>query len=392
MRGHRAIQADWRRPGRPASTAAPAFPDNLVVFPNRDFIAVEGYQDHVGETATVEVTRPGVGVVGSAQGVVAEGDVAFEINHPGGYCRGAGTNLNITPDIQPGDVVSIRFGDTPAGDTVVQDGFVTADAVQNGTTVTVSGHVGPGLNRDNTEQRIVEPALTDTVVGRRDVRAPPGRSPRPPGAATPRAWSSRATPSPRPTCSTTPTRPRSRPTPGWASGCCPGRRPTSTATGRASPSPSSASRAGPAWAAAQRPAPDRSPGADRRGRGQGRRRSPAHLDPGSGHPRHPGHHRLPGPRRGPDGHRRRAGRGRPAHRRAGGQGHHHHRPVRHRERPRRGGLGLQRRRDLPGRDRPAGHRHHPADGRLPATGPGRAVETIPIPAEVVPTRPAPPPT
>lgn len=174
MRGHRAIQADWRRPGRPASTAAPAFPDNLVVFPNRDFIAVEGYQDHVGETATVEVTRPGVGVVGSAQGVVAEGDVAFEINHPGGYCWGAGTNLNITPDIQPGDVVSIRFGDTPAGDTVVQDGFVTADAVQNGTTVTVSGHVGPGLNRDNTEQRIVEPALTDTVVGRRDVRALPG--------------------------------------------------------------------------------------------------------------------------------------------------------------------------------------------------------------------------
>jgi hypothetical protein len=30
--------------------AVPAFPDNLVVFPNRDFIAVEGYQDHVGET------------------------------------------------------------------------------------------------------------------------------------------------------------------------------------------------------------------------------------------------------------------------------------------------------------------------------------------------------
>jgi hypothetical protein len=127
----------------PASAAVPAFPDNLVVFPNRDFIAVEGYQDHVGETATVEVTRPGVGVVGSAQGVVAEGDVAFEINHPGGYCWGAGTNLNITPDIQPGDVVSIRFGDTPAGDTVVQDGFVTANAVQNGTTVTVTATSAP---------------------------------------------------------------------------------------------------------------------------------------------------------------------------------------------------------------------------------------------------------
>jgi hypothetical protein len=158
----------------PASAAVPAFPDNLLVFPNRDFVSVEGYQDHVGETGTVEVTRPGVGVVGSAQGVVAEGDVAFEINHPGGYCWGAGTNLKVTPDIQPGDVVSLKFGGTLAGDTVVQDGFVTADAVQNGTTVTVTGHIGPDVIRDNTEQRIVEPALTGTPIGRRDVRAIPG--------------------------------------------------------------------------------------------------------------------------------------------------------------------------------------------------------------------------
>jgi hypothetical protein len=54
--------------------------------PNRDFVVAEGYQDHVGETATVEVTRPGVGVVGSAEAVVAEGDPAFRINRPGGYC------------------------------------------------------------------------------------------------------------------------------------------------------------------------------------------------------------------------------------------------------------------------------------------------------------------
>ncbi len=37
---------------------------------------------------TVEVTRPGVGVVGSAIGVVSGGDVAFEINHPGGILLG----------------------------------------------------------------------------------------------------------------------------------------------------------------------------------------------------------------------------------------------------------------------------------------------------------------
>lgn len=162
-----------------ASAAVPTFPDNLLVFPNRDFITVEGYQNHIGETATVEVTRAGVGIVGSAQGVVSGGDVAFEINHPGGFCWGAGTGLNVTPDIQPGDVASIRFGNSTAGDTTVQDGYVNADASQAtttiaGDTVIVRGHIGPNVIQDQTEQRIVEPALTDTVIGKRDVRALPG--------------------------------------------------------------------------------------------------------------------------------------------------------------------------------------------------------------------------
>ena len=160
--------------GAVAAPGVPTFPDNLVVFPNRDFITVEGYQDHIGQTATVEVTRPGVGIIGSASGVVAAGDVAFEINHPGGYCWGAGTGLNVTPDIQPGDVASIRFGDTAVAQTVVQDAMVTADAVQQGSTVTVSGHIGASVDQANIEQRIVEPALTATAVARRDVRALPG--------------------------------------------------------------------------------------------------------------------------------------------------------------------------------------------------------------------------
>src|SRR5687768_13108261 len=52
-----------------AAAAVPTFPDNVVVFPDRDFVTVEGYQDHVGQTATVEVWR-GTQIVGSAQGVV----------------------------------------------------------------------------------------------------------------------------------------------------------------------------------------------------------------------------------------------------------------------------------------------------------------------------------
>src|SRR3954468_13360351 len=59
-----------------AAAAVPAFPDNVVVFPDRDFVTLEGYQDHVGQTATVEVWR-GTQIVGSAQGVVEAGDVAF---------------------------------------------------------------------------------------------------------------------------------------------------------------------------------------------------------------------------------------------------------------------------------------------------------------------------
>ncbi len=160
-----------------AFAAVPTAPDNLMVFPDRDFISVEGYQDHVGQLATVTVTRSGV-VVGSAQAVVAAGDVAFEVNHPGGACWGDGTGLMVTPDILPGDVAAISFDGVNAGDTRVQDGYVNADAVLGTTrllhdTVTVSGHIGAGVIQDNTEQRIVDPALTE-AAGKRDVRALPG--------------------------------------------------------------------------------------------------------------------------------------------------------------------------------------------------------------------------
>lgn len=159
--------------GAPANAAVPAFPDNIVVFPDRDFVTIEGYQDHIGETATVEVSRAGK-VVGSAQSVVAAGDVAFEINHPGGVCWGAGTGLNVTPNILPGDVVSMKFAGTSAGETKVQDTYVTEASTLNGNTVTVKGHLGNGVNPDQMEQRIIEPALNDTSIGRRDVRALPG--------------------------------------------------------------------------------------------------------------------------------------------------------------------------------------------------------------------------
>jgi hypothetical protein len=154
-----------------ASAAVPEFPNNLVVFPNRDFITVEGFQDHVGETALVEVTR-GDKVIGSAKAVVAAGDVAFEINHPGGVCWGNETTHQVTPDIKGGDKVSIKFAGDPAGDTTVQDVYVgSTNYVPGATEFTVTGHIGAGVSPTQLEQRIVNPDLTDTAVGRRDIRA-----------------------------------------------------------------------------------------------------------------------------------------------------------------------------------------------------------------------------
>ncbi len=159
-----------------ASAAVPTFPDNIIVFPDRDFITIEGYQDRIGQIATVEVTRPGVGVIGSAESVVSAGDIAFEINHPGGACWGAGTTLKVTPDIRPGDLVSMKFGATAAGDTTTQDVYVNATPVlaADGVTVTITGFIGDGANENQIEQRIVEPAFRNTAVARREVRAVPG--------------------------------------------------------------------------------------------------------------------------------------------------------------------------------------------------------------------------
>jgi len=157
----------------------PVFPNSLDVFPNRDFLMVTGYKEHHGEQATVTVTRAGA-IVGSAIGTVGsvvDGDVAFEVNHPGGICWGAGTALQVTPDIQPGDLVRITIP-ASAGGPAVDDATEVQDAnafdgVLNGTRLVVSGHIGANVNRENVEQRIIEPALVDTIIGKRDIRAVP---------------------------------------------------------------------------------------------------------------------------------------------------------------------------------------------------------------------------
>ncbi len=167
----------WSATAGAAIAPLPTFPDNLAVFPNRDFITVEGFADHVGDSALIEVVRPGIGVVGSAVGVVSGGDVAFEVNHPGGYCWGEGTTLKVTPDIQGGDEVTINFDGGPVEYSVTTNSTaVTVPAYLDprdplGTTMLVEGYIEPTTPDDRFEQRIIEPVLRDTEIQRRDIRA-----------------------------------------------------------------------------------------------------------------------------------------------------------------------------------------------------------------------------
>ena len=159
--------------GQAAQAATPpAFPNNIVVFPQRDFVTIEGYQGRVGQLATVVVTRNGV-ETSRATGTVAAGDVALEINHPGGVCW-----QGVTPDIKPGDVVRVSFPAGASDSTVTQSPEVTAQADATGVRkvgsadLVIDGQRSAGFPLARLEQRIVAPDLKDTQVGRRDVRAP----------------------------------------------------------------------------------------------------------------------------------------------------------------------------------------------------------------------------
>ena len=83
---------------QPAGAAVPSFPDNVVVFPDRDFISVEGYERYAGEQALVQVKR-GSTVMGSAK-VLVSGTAPTWCSRsttrvvPAG---GAGTGLDVTP-------------------------------------------------------------------------------------------------------------------------------------------------------------------------------------------------------------------------------------------------------------------------------------------------------
>lgn len=147
-------------------------PNNIICFPERDFCTIENFIGETGKSLLVEVNRNGA-VIGSATGVVS-GDVnAFEINHPGTRCWGDGTTLKVTPDIQPGDLVTIKSGALLLGDMTIQNGFVTSYSL-SGTTLTITGFVGSTVVTGNLEVRVVNPLLLDTTVAKKQINAVTG--------------------------------------------------------------------------------------------------------------------------------------------------------------------------------------------------------------------------
>jgi hypothetical protein len=149
--------------GAPGASAAPLAGHVTTIFPDRDFVSVEGYTP--GDIIAFKVLRAGAPVgVGSAEVGL---DGIAEVNHPGGGC------WSTQPDILPGDVISVKAPGVAEEKTTTQNMFVTANAQQVGTTVTVGGFIGAGVSRTDVEQRIVDPRFTN-LIGRRDIRAIPG--------------------------------------------------------------------------------------------------------------------------------------------------------------------------------------------------------------------------
>ena len=171
-----------------AATAAVtpiAFPRGITLFPERDFLGVEGFPE---APVTINVYRGDV-KIGTATGTPlpnADTGTLLEVNHPGGICWGGGS----TPDLLPGDRVEVLTEDTGDAATTVGEFAsvlnVTAkpakimsldgdgrrdDLVIEGTAADPSGNrIAPALE-SQVEQRIVAPDLKETSVGRRDIRA-----------------------------------------------------------------------------------------------------------------------------------------------------------------------------------------------------------------------------
>jgi len=146
----------------------PPMPHVFTVFPDRDFVSVEGYDP--GERLSVRVLRHGV-QIGAATGEAGEEGI-FEVNHPGGACW-----IGSTPDLMAGDTVVVA----PAGSRDdVGEATTTADvhaspALDDAGRIVIKGTArnadGSPMDLALIEQRIVNPGFRDVSLPKRDIRA-----------------------------------------------------------------------------------------------------------------------------------------------------------------------------------------------------------------------------
>ena len=146
----------------------PPTPHLFTVFPDRDFVSVEGFAP--GESLSVRVLRNGV-QIGAATGEAGDEGI-FEVNHPGGACW-----IGSTPNIMAQDKVVIAPTGSPAdvGEATTAADVHASAAVDDAGRIVITGTArnadGTAMDLDLIEQRIVNPAFRDVGLEKRDIRA-----------------------------------------------------------------------------------------------------------------------------------------------------------------------------------------------------------------------------
>lgn len=146
--------------------------NNIISFTFRDIIIIENCIAYTGQSLLVEVVRDGA-VVGSVMGIVSGISGGFEVNHPGGYCWGHGTTLQVTPDIIPGDFITLKSDALMLDSSTIQNGVITSFSLNDATLVIV-GFVASTVVPGNIDVRVVNPLLLATTVAKNKVIAIPG--------------------------------------------------------------------------------------------------------------------------------------------------------------------------------------------------------------------------
>ncbi|HZQ28839.1 MAG TPA: choice-of-anchor D domain-containing protein [Acidimicrobiales bacterium] len=145
---------------------APPTAAKLSVFPVTDIIIVN---DAPGAALTVVVTRNGV-QIGTVSGT-ADATGAFNVNHPPAVCF-----TGSTPDLLPGDVVTVTSSANGTYGTQVANVTSAAATQLDASTVQVTGTAfdpaGTPMNLALVQERLVSKKVFFARNGRRDLRAP----------------------------------------------------------------------------------------------------------------------------------------------------------------------------------------------------------------------------